>query len=169
MIVIIFGISGVGKTTLGQLLAQELGWKFYEADDFHSQANIKKMHAGVPLTDRDRRPWLDSLRALITRTVAANENAVLACSALKQSYRRRLRVSEDVKFVYLRGSYDLIARQLQQRRGHFLNPELLQSQFATLEEPEPNEHAITIEVGRSPRALVDEIKMRLTAGKSAEA
>ena len=161
MIVILFGVSGAGKTTLGQLLADELGWKFYEGDDFHSQANIDKMHAGVPLTDEDRRPWLESLRRLIERCLAAKENAILACSALKKSYRNYLRVSEEVKFVYLRGSYELIANQLRQRHGHFMNPELLQSQFATLEEPEAGEGVITIDLGRSPRELVDEIKNKL--------
>src|SRR4051812_39121546 len=113
MVVIIFGVSGAGKTTLGQLLACELGWNFYEGDDFHSQANREKMHAGIPLSDEDREPWLESLRELIARALDAQENAVLACSALKKSYRSKLRVSDAVKFVYLRGSYHLIARQLQ--------------------------------------------------------
>ena len=161
MIVILVGVSGTGKTTLGQLLADELGWKFYEGDDFHSQANIDKMHAGLPLTDEDRQPWLESLRRLIERCLAAKENAVLTCSALKKSYRSCLRVSEEVKFIYLRGSYELVVDQLQQRHGHFMNPELLQSQFATLEEPEAGEGVITIELGRGPRVLVDEIKTKL--------
>jgi gluconokinase len=161
VIVILFGVSGAGKTTLGQLLAGELGWKFYEGDDFHSQANIDKMHAGVPLTDEDRQPWLESLRGLIERSLAAKENAVLTCSALKKSYRGYLRVNEQVEFVYLRGSYELVANRLRQRRGHFMNPELLRSQFATLEEPEAAEGVIAIELGRSPHELVDEIKKKL--------
>jgi gluconokinase len=161
VIAIVFGVSGAGKTTIGKLLAEEMGWKFYEADDFHPQANIDKMHAGVPLTDDDRRPWLESLRELIERCLAAKEEAVLACSALKRSYRKFLRVNDRVKFVYLRGSYEVIARQMQQRRGHFMNPELLQSQFATLEEPEPDEDAIVIELGRTPRELVLEIRKKL--------
>lgn len=161
MIVILFGVSGAGKTTLGQLLADELGWKFYEADDFHSQSNIDKMHAGMPLTDEDRRPWLENVRGLIERGLAAKENAVLTCSALKKSYRSYLRVNEEVEFVYLRGSYELVANQLRQRHGHFMNPELLQSQFATLEEPEAAEGVIAIDLGRSPRELVDEIKRKL--------
>ena len=110
MIVIVFGVSGAGKTTIGKLLAQKLGWRFYEADDFHSQANIEKMHRGVPLTDADRWPWLESLRQLIERSLEASENAVLACSALKRAYRERLRVSDEVKFVFLRGDYALIEK-----------------------------------------------------------
>ena len=161
MVVIIFGVSGAGKTTIGQLLADELGWRFYEADDFHSQANIDKMRQGVPLTDEDRWPWLENLGELIKRCVAAGENAVLACSALKEAYRRRLRVNADVKLVFLRGDYELIANQLRQRRVHFMNPALLQSQFADLEEPQPGEGAVVIELGRNPRELVQEIKSKL--------
>ncbi len=158
MIVIVFGVSGAGKTTIGKLLAEELGWRFYEADDFHSRANIEKMRSGLPLADEDRWPWLNLLREQITRSLAAKENAVLACSALKRAYRERLRVSDDVKFVFLRGNYALIERQLRRRRGHFMNPALLQSQFADLEEPEPDEDAITIELGRSPEELVEKSK-----------
>jgi gluconokinase len=161
VIVILFGVSGTGKTTLGELLASELGWKFYEGDDFHSQANIDKMHAGLPLTDEDRQPWLESLRGLIERCLATKQDAVLTCSALKKSYRSYLRVNAQVEFVYLRGSYELIASRLRQRQGHFMNPELLRSQFATLEEPEAAEGVIAIELGRSPRELVDEIKKKL--------
>ncbi len=161
VIVIIFGVSGAGKTTLGRLLARELGWTFYEADDFHSQANIDKMRAAVPLTDEDRWPWLESLRRLIERCLAAKENAVLACSALKKSYRELLHVNEEVKLVYLRGSYELIAGQLRKRHGHFLKPELLQSQFAALEEPEAAEGVIAIELGGTPQELVDAIKTKL--------
>ena len=161
MVVIIFGVSGAGKTTIGQLLAEEFGWRFYEADDFHSQANTDKMRQGVPLTDKDRWPWLESLRQVIKRCLAPGENAVLACSALKEAYRRRLRLNADVKLVFLRGDYELIANQLQQRRGHFMNPALLQSQFADLEEPLPTEDAVVIELGQSPRELVQEIKGKL--------
>jgi gluconokinase len=161
VVIIIFGVSGAGKTTLGQLLAQELRWKFYEADDFHSQANIDKMQQGVPLTDEDRWPWLESLRKLIKHCLVAGENAVLACSALKESYRRRLRVSPDVKLIYLRGDYALIEQQLRQRRGHFMDPKLLRSQFADLEEPQPEEDAAVIKLGRSPRELVEEMKKKL--------
>ena len=166
MIGIVFGVSGAGKTTIGKLLAQELGWRFYEADDFHSRANIEKMHRGIPLNDEDRWPWLESLRQLIERSLEAGENAVLACSALKRAYRERLRVSDEVKFVFLRGDYAPIDKQLRQRRGYFMNPELLRSQFADLEEPKPDEDVITVELGRSPQELVEEIKAKLhLAGK----
>jgi gluconokinase len=120
VIVIVFGVSGAGKTTIGKLLAEELGWQFYEADDFHPRANIEKMRSGLPLTDEDRWPWLERLREQIMRSLAAKENAVLACSALKRMYREHLRVSGDMKFVFLRGDYALIERQLRRRRGHFM-------------------------------------------------
>jgi gluconokinase len=103
VVVIIFGVSGAGKTTIGKLLAEELGWRFCEADDFHPRANIDKMQRGIPLTDEDRWPWLKSLRELIKRCPAAGEDAVLACSALKERYRRYLRVNANVRFVFLRG------------------------------------------------------------------
>lgn len=158
---IIFGVSGAGKTTIGELLARQLGQHFYEADDFHSQANIEKMHRGIPLTDEDRWPWLERLRELIERSVAANESAVLACSALKRAYRECLRVNNQVKFVFLRGDYALVEEQVRRRHGHFVHPALLQSQFDDLEEPKPDEDTLTIELGRTPRELVDEIKAKL--------
>ena len=158
---IIFGVAGAGKTTIGELLAQELGWKFYDADDFHSAANIDKMQRGIPLADEDRQPWLETLRKVIEQSLAENDNAVLACSALKQKYRDRLRVSEQVKFVFLRGSRDRIAEQLKRRRGHFVDPKLLDSQFADLEEPKSSEHAVTVELGDDPPELVQKIKMSL--------
>jgi gluconokinase len=161
VILIVFGVSGAGKTTIGKLLAEGLGWRFYEADDFHPRANIEKMRSGLPLTDEDRWPWLKLLREQITRSLAAKENAVLACSALKRSYRECLRVSDDVKFVFLRGNYAQIEKQLRQRQGHFMNPGLLRSQFADLEEPEAGEDVLTIELGRTPEELVSEIKTKL--------
>ena len=161
MIVIIFGVSGAGKTTVGKLLARELGWHFLEADDFHPAANIKKMRSGHPLTDEDRWPWLEALREQIERFLAVEEDAVLACSALKRKYREHLRVSPDVKLIFLRGDFALIEKQLRGRRGHFMNPELLQSQFADLEEAEPDEDALTIELGRTPQEIVEEIKTKL--------
>ena len=143
------------------MLARELGWHFLEADDFHPAANIKKMRSGHPLTDEDRWPWLEALREQIERFLAVEEDAALACSALKQKYREHLRVSPDVKLIFLRGDFALIEKQLRGRRGHFMNPELLQSQFADLEEPEPDEDALTIELGRTPQAIVEEIKTKL--------
>jgi gluconokinase len=161
VIVIIFGVSGAGKTTVGKLLARKPGWHFLEADDFHPAANVEKMRGGHPLTDDDRWPWLKRLREQIERSLAAGQNAVLACSALKQKYRDCLRVNSDVKFVFLRGDYALIEQQLRHRRGHFMNPALLRSQFADLEEPASDEGAITIDLGRTPEELVEEIKMKL--------
>ena len=160
--VIIFGVSGSGKTTLGKLLAHELRWRFYEADDFHSQANIEKLRCGVPLTDEDRLPWLEKLRELIKRCVESHEDAVLACSALKRAYRERLGVSAEVKFVFLRGNCALIARQLDSRHGHFMNPTFLRSQFSDLEEPQSDEGVLTIELGRTPHELVEEIKIKMS-------
>ena len=161
MIVIVFGVSGAGKTTIGKLLAEGLGWRFLEADDFHPRANIEKMRSGRPLTDEDRGPWLERLREQIMRSLAAQENALFACSALKRVYRERLRGSDDVRFVFLRGNYVLIENQLRRRRGHFMNPALLRSQFADLEEPRSVEDAVTIELGRPPEELVEEIKTKL--------
>ena len=161
MIVIIFGVSGAGKTTVGKLLARELSWRFIEADDFHPAANIEKIRSGHPLTDGDRWPWLDCLRKQIEQLLSAGENAVLACSALKRAYRDRLRVSLEVKFVFLRGDYALVEKQLRSRRGHFMDANLLQSQFDDLEEPHPDENVITIDLGRTPEEIVERIKTKL--------
>ena len=119
------------------------------------------MRSGHPLTDEDRAPWLERLRDQIKRSLTAGDNAVLACSALKRKYRQRLRVNDEVKLVFLRGSYALISEQLSHRRGHFFEPALLQSQFDELEEPQPDESALTIELGRRPQELVKEIKEEL--------
>ena len=126
-----------------------------------SRLTSRAVRRGVPLTDDDRWPWLESLRELIKRCVAATENAVLACSALKRVYRQRLRISPEVKLVFFSGDYALIAEQLRHRHGHFMNPALLRSQFADLEEPQPDEEMTTIELGRSTRDLVEEIKTKL--------
>lgn len=161
MIVIIFGVSGAGKTTIGKLLAREVGWRFVEADDFHRAANIEKMRSGRPLTDEDRWPWLERLRKQIKRSLTTGENAVLACSALKRAYRDRLHVSEGVKFVFLRGDFALIEKQLRSRRRHFMDRDLLQSQFDDLEEPQPGEHVLTIQLGGTLGEIVGEIKAKL--------
>lgn len=161
MVLVVFGVAGVGKTTIGKLLASELGWKFYEGDDFHPPDNIEKMRRGLPLTDQDRQPWLRKLRELIGQALAACENAVVACSALKQNYRDLLRVSPDVKFVFLRGDHRRIEQQLKNRKDHFFDATLLQSQFADLEEPAPSEDVITIEVADDPRDAKDKIRASL--------
>ena len=161
MIVIVFGVSGAGKTTIGKLLAQPLGWRFLEADDFHPAENINKMRSGHPLTDEDRWPWLEQLRQQIERSLAAGENAVLACSALKRAYRDVLRVNDEIKFVFLRGDYATIEKQLRSGHHHFMDPNLLQSQFKDLEEPQTGENVLSIELGRPPEELVEEIKAKL--------
>ena len=167
MVIIIFGVSGAGKTTIGKLLARDLRWRFIEADDFHPAANIEKMRSGHPLTDNDRWPWVEQLRQQIERSLCARENAVLACSALKRAYRDRLHVSDEIKFVFLRGDYALVEKQLRSRRGHFMNAALLQSQFDDLQEPQADEHALTVALGRMPEEIVEEIEAKLHLAKSA--
>ena len=135
MVVILMGVTGAGKTTVGRALAEQLHWTFADADDFHSAANIAKMRAGISLTDRDRIPWLASLRAAINGWLTTKENVVLACSALRSAYRRVLLRSPEVKLVYLRADRQLIAERLAVRQNHYMNPQLIDSQFATLEEP----------------------------------
>lgn len=157
MVVILFGVSGAGKTHVGRLLARELGWSFYEGDAFHSPEHVERLRRGIPLTDADRRPWLDALRGVVDRLLARGEHAVLACSALKTSYRQHLRIDDRVRFVYLAGDYDLIASRLRRRQEHFMNPGLLASQFATLEPPR-GEEALVVDVSSSPEELVAEIR-----------
>jgi gluconokinase len=152
------GVTGSGKTTVGNLLAQQLGWAFADADSFHSAANVEKMRLGIPLGDADRAPWLASLRQVIEGWIAERKNVVLACSALKKSYRNELFVSSEVKFVYLRGSYDLIRHRLQLRHGHFASETILAGQFADLEEPDD---AFTVDIDQSMEEIVVEIKRGL--------
>jgi gluconokinase len=166
MIIVIFGVSGAGKTTVGKMLAEQLGWRFLEADDFHLAANIEKMRNGHPLTDEDRWPWLNSLHKQIEQLLSAGENSVLACSALKRAYRDRVRVSAEIKFVFLRGDYALVEEQLRSRHGHFMNAALLQSQFDDLEEPQPDENVLTIELGRTPEEIVERIEAKLNLAGS---
>jgi gluconokinase len=158
MIIILMGVSGSGKTTVGKLLSEQLGWKYYEADDYHSPANVEKMRSGIPLNDDDRMPWLETLRDLIRNCLERNENAVLACSALKESYREMLLIDERVSLIYLKGDYETIQQRLGQRRGHYMNPNLLDNQFATLEEPAADKH---VEVSSSPDEIVKNIRNRL--------
>jgi gluconokinase len=158
MIVIVMGVVGAGKTTVGRLLAEQLAWKFVDADDFHPPANVEKIRQGISLTDHDRQPWLESLHAAIAHWIAEGSNVVLACSALKRSYRRKLEVGPEVRFVYLKGRVELIAGRLSSRQGHFAGERILASQFADLEEPEL---ALTVNIAETPQKMVAEIRERL--------
>ena len=152
------GVTGSGKTTVGTVLAQQLGWEFADADDFHPPANVAKMKAGIPLDDADRAPWLASLRQAIEQWIAKRENVVLACSALKKNYRDELAVDREVRFVYLKGSYDLIYQRLKQRHGHFASEKILAGQFADLQEPDD---ALTVEIDQPVEDIVAEIRRGL--------
>jgi gluconokinase len=152
------GVSGSGKTTVGRRLSQELGWKYYEGDDFHPSANIEKMRSGIALNDADRRPWLEALHVLIRTCLECGDSAVLACSALKESYREFLLIDERVILIYLKGSYEIIQQRLSKRRGHFMKPDLLDSQFAALEEPTAG---MQVDVSLSPGGIVKSIRSRL--------
>lgn len=158
MVVILMGVTGAGKTTVGSALAELLGWKFVDADDYHSAVNVAKMRAGISLTDRDRIPWLASLREAIKSWLAAGENVALACSALKSSYRRILLTSPEVKLVYLRASRELVAQRLATRQNHYMNPQLIDSQFATLEEPID---AVTVDAALTTNDAVLKIRQAL--------
>jgi gluconokinase len=158
MIIVLMGVTGSGKTTVGKLLADELGWKYYDADDFHSPANVEKMKRGIPLGDADRKPWLETLRDLIRSRLERAENCVLACSALKASYRNYLLVNDEVRLIYLKGNYDLIHKRLGDRRSHYMNPKLLDSQFKILEEPKGH---LAIDVSLSPAEIVKNIREHL--------
>jgi gluconokinase len=162
LIVILMGVAGSGKTTVGTLLARKLGWQFADADDFHSFENKQKISRGIALTDSDRAPWLAAMRSAIQQWNAAGENVVLACSALKRSYRDELRVG-DVRFVFLKGDYALLLERLRSRHGHFADENILASQLATLEEPggDDHDHAITVEVDHSQDQIVSAITTSL--------
>jgi gluconokinase len=158
MVIILMGVTASGKTTVGRLLASALGYHFYDADDFHPPANIDKMRRGIPLDDADRLPWLEALRHLVCACVAEHADGVLACSALKEAYQQVLLVDPQVKLVYLKADQDLIRQRLLQRRGHFMNPQLLESQFATLEEPK---QGLWMDASLAPEDIVRAIRHRL--------
>lgn len=158
MIVIVMGPTGAGKTTVGSLLASQLGWLFADADSYHPPANIEKMSRGIPLGDSDRAPWLAALRNAELKWLAAKRNAVLACSALKRAYREELRVGPDVKIVYLKGDYALFADRIQDRHGHFAGEEILAGQFRDLEEPQD---AIVVDAHLAPAEIVSEVRKQL--------
>ncbi len=153
------GVSGSGKTTIGKLLAEVLSWTFSDADSFHSPENVAKMRSGIPLTEADRKPWLQDLQTAIKTWLQNNQNVVLACSALKDSYRQVLLVDSNlVKIVYLKGSYELIQKRLQERQNHYMSATLLDSQFHTLEEPLD---ALCMDVAESPQVIVHNIRTAL--------
>ena len=169
MIVVVMGVSGVGKTTVGIALARRLGWPFLDADDFHPAANVEKMHRGVPLTDDDRRPWIDAIGRELARQTDEGADVVLACSALHRWHRDALRTGArgaDVRFVYLRAAYDEIDRRLRARTGHFMPESLLRSQFDTLEPPDATE-ALAVDAAAPPDAVVDAIVRGLALGSAA--
>ncbi|GAB7526121.1 gluconokinase [Paraburkholderia sp. 2C] len=157
MILIVMGVSGAGKTRIGELLAERLHCEFTDGDAFHSAANKEKMHQGIPLTDDDRWPWLKAIRAAIEEKQRTHETAVFTCSSLKRSYRDILRAGDrDVCFVYLKGTREVLQERLTTRTGHFFDPSLLQSQLDTLEEPGVDE-AITVSIDLTPERMVDEV------------
>ena len=158
MVVIVMGVTGAGKTTVGRLLAEQCGWEFADADDFHPPSNVEKMRQGFPLNDDDRGPWLERLRGAIAQWIADGRNIVLACSALKRAYRRELEVGPEVRFVYLKGSADLIAERIQARHGHFAGEQILAGQFADLEEPND---AVRVEISSTPAQIVMDIREKL--------
>ena len=158
MVILLMGVTGSGKTTIGLALAESLKWQFADADDFHSPTNVTKMRAGIPLNDADREPWLVTLHDAIAGWIATGTDVVLACSALKQSYRKQLLIGPEVRLVYLRGSRELISRRLARRHGHYMNPGLLPSQLATLEEPQD---ALVVDVDAAVANVVADIRKAL--------
>ena len=158
MIVIIAGVSGSGKTTVGILLADRLGWRFADADDFHPAANVEKMRAGIPLTDADRGPWLQAIAAWMDERIARGEDAVVGCSALKRSYRDRLLADRpEARMVFLAPDREVLARRMAARHGHFFPEQLLGTQFDALEPPGPDERVLTVVPSDDPAATVTSI------------
>ncbi len=164
-IIVVMGVSGSGKSTVGALLAGELRCSYAEADDFHPLANVEKMAAGHALTDEDRLPWLDAIGVWIDEQIEAGRPAVVSCSALRRGYRDRLRAGRpEIQLVFLRGERDLIAARLATRHGHFFHAAMLDSQFAALEEPAPDEHVLVVSIGGTPQEIVADILARLRGG-----
>ena len=160
MLIIITGVSGVGKTTIGKLLSENMGWTFYEGDDYHTDVNLDKMRNGTPLTDDDRWPWLNALRTKISEIVLHEKDAVLSCSALKESYRMRLGSGlKDIVFVYLRGDYQLVRNRISARVGHFMSADLLVSQYSDLEEPQ---NGIIVDAALEPMEIINYLKRALS-------
>jgi carbohydrate kinase (thermoresistant glucokinase family) len=167
-IIVVMGVSGSGKSTIAAMLAIRLGWLYEDGDWFHPPANVEKMHAGEPLTDEDRWPWLRAIAAWIDQTRRANKRAVIACSALKRAYRDILVGDRrDVRLVYLKGDRSLIARRMTLRHGHFMPPSLLDSQFAALQEPGADEDPIVISIEPRPHAIADTVIGELGLASSA--
>ena len=161
MIVVVMGVSGCGKSTVGQKIAERLGCAFRDGDEFHSDANRAKMHAGIPLNDDDRKPWLESIRTYMDETMSGGGSLVVACSALKQRYRDVLRgKTGNTEFVYLKGDFDLLQGRLAARKDHFFNPNLLRSQFDALEEPTA---AIVVDIALPTESIVNEAVTQLQA------
>ncbi|WP_176115443.1 gluconokinase [Burkholderia cepacia] len=161
MILIAMGVSGAGKSRIGEMLAERLSCSYTDGDAFHSAANKEKMHHGIPLTDYDRWPWLRTIRAAIEEKQRAGETAVFTCSSLKRSYRDVLRGTDtDVRFVYLKGSFEVLHERLKSRTGHFFDPSLLKSQLDTLEEPGPDE-AIEVSIELTPEQIVDQVMLKI--------
>lgn len=158
MVVLVMGVTGAGKTTVGRLLAQRLGWVFLDADDFHSSANREKMHRGIPLSEADRAPWLAAIHAELLRRNGGGQSIVLACSALKETYRDTLGADLNLKIVYLHGSASQLHRNLAARENHFAGEDLVPSQLATLEEPFG---AIVEDISPTPKEIVEHICSRL--------
>ena len=154
MVILVMGTTGAGKSTVGKLLAARLDWAFLDADDFHPAANIEKMKHGIPLTDADRLPWLANIHVELLRLSQAKQEVVLACSALKQSYRDQLSAGLDFRVVYLRGTYDQMRRHIEARHGHFAGESILAGQFADLEEPK---EALVLDVSHSAEQLAAEV------------
>jgi gluconokinase len=163
-VLLVCGVSGSGKTTIGTLLAKRLGWTYAEADSFHPASNVAKMAAGHPLDDADRRPWLAAIGVFIDETTSAARPAVVSCSALKRAYRDQLRAGRpNVRLIFLDAPIDVVRQRLEGRRGHFFPAELLESQYRDLEAPDPEEHVLHVSVGASPDATPDSVVDRILA------